>query len=160
MKIQATIFMILVAITSSSCHPPTRRILEPCIERLPRNHSVTGTEHVSVAHRAPHSILRTRMKSTRSGEVSLSPESTPLPYYTRADNSTKTNTTLPIQQSSLKIPSWVPTLENIITPIFRTVILILTLFNVNITWRLHGQWLPSFVRSCLHSNLIASQPFT
>lgn len=139
MNINVVIFMALVAVTCSSCHPPPRHVLELKLENGCGNHSVTGSDYIAAAHRYTHSIIRTRTKRSRSGKVSLSPESAPPPYI-KPNNSTKTtNTTLPIQQSSPKIPFWFPTLEAIVTPIFRAVLLILTLFNVNITWRIHGQ---------------------
>lgn len=140
MNIQAIIFVILVGVTCSSCHPPTRHVLEPYPESIHKNHSVTGSGYVAVLHLHTNSMLRTRIKRSQSGKISLSPESAPPPYI-RPDNSTKTNTTLPIQQPSRNTPSWISTLEYVITPIFRAVILLLTLLNVDITWRIHGQWL-------------------
>ena len=139
MNIKVVIFMALVTVTSSSCHPTPRHVLEPQLENGCRNRSATTPNYIAAAHRYTHSILRTRTKRSRSGKLSLSPESAPPPYI-KPNNSTKTtNTTLPIQQSSSKIPFWFPTLEAIVTPIFRVVLLIITLFNVNITWRIHGQ---------------------
>ena len=142
MNIQILILTILVAINYASCHPPPHHALEPQLESIRKNQSVTGSKCVAVAHRDPQSILRTRMKRSRIGKISLSPQSPPppLPPYIGPDNSTETNSTLPTQRPSPQMSSWIPTLEDIVTPIFRTLILVLTLFNVNITWRIHGQW--------------------
>lgn len=140
MNFQVIIFMTFIVVTCSSCHPPPRRVLKPQFESICGNHSVASPDYIAAAHQDTYPIIRTKTKRSRSGRVSLSPESAPPPYI-KPNNSTKTitNTTLPIQQSSSKIPLWIPTFENIITPIFRAVILILTVFNINITWRIHGQ---------------------
>ena len=140
MNIRNIIFMTLVAVGLSLCHPAPRHVHEPPDKSICRNHSVTGSNYVPAIHGYTRSTLRMRIERSQSGKISLSPQSS-LPPYPSPDNSTKTttNTTLPIQQPSSKIPFWIPTLESIITPIFRAVILILTLFNINITWRIHGQ---------------------
>lgn len=179
MDIRILIFTILAAATCSSCHLPTRyapNVPDPSFENIRGNHSVTGFGCVAAAHRNTHSSFGTRMKRSRTGRVSLSSGSAPSPYIT-PDNSTKTNstktdgtktnntkkngtetnTTIPAQQTFPKIPSWIPTLENVITPIFRTILLLLTLFNIDMTWRIHGQWaVPRFMRSWLSSKLTAS----
>lgn len=140
MKIQVIIFTTLIVVTYSSCHPPPRRVLKLQLESICGNHSVAGSDYVAAAHRDSNAILHTRTKCSRSGKVSLSPVSAPPPYIKPENGTnTSTNTSVPIQQPSSKIPFWVPTFEEIITLIFRAVILILTVFNVNITWRIHGQ---------------------
>ena len=138
MDIQTIIIMTLAAVSCCSCHPPTGNCLGLRPNSNDRNHSVPHTNCVALVRQDVHSILRMRIRNLRGGEVSLSPQSA-TPPYTKPDNSTKANATLPSQQASSKIPYWFPALKNIVTPIFRTVILILTLFNINITWRIHGQ---------------------
>lgn len=138
MDIQTIIIMTLAAVSCCSCHPPTGNGLGLRPESNPGNHSAPHSNCVAVVRQDVHSILRMRMRNLRGGEASLSPQSATPPYI-KPDNSSKTNVTLPSQQTSQKTPYWFPALENIVTPIFRTVILILTIFNINITWRLHGE---------------------
>ena len=139
MNVQVIFFIVLVTASCSSCHPPTRDALRPDSETVNGNHSVSGSNCVTVAYPNTDMIPHTRMKRARSGRMSLSPDPAS-PPSNKPDNTTGNNSTLPILQGSLRLPRWVPSLENVITPIFRTIILILTLFNVNITWRIHGQW--------------------
>ena len=159
MVILAIIFTILIALHLSSCHPPTRHLPRPVSESTRTNDSLTSPDCVTVAHQGTYPILHTRMKRSRSSEVSLSPQSAP-PSYTKPDNGTETNTTLSIEQHPQSTYSRIPFLENIITPIFRTVILLLTLFNVNITWRIHGQCLalPTHSLDMSQSSLLHSAP--
>ena len=147
MNIQSIIFLVLIALSSTSCHPPTRHILEPVPESILSNSSITTSDYVPTAHQDTHSIICTRMKRSQIRKISVSPEPAPPPYIkpensTKPDNSTTTTT---MQQPSPRITSWIPPLEDIVTPIFRAVLLVLTLFNVNISWRIHGrihgQWL-------------------
>ena len=137
MDIRTIVIMTLAAVSCCSCHPRTGNGLGLHHESNHGNHSAPQSHCVAVARQDFHSILRMRIRNFR-GEVSVSPQSA-TPPYAKPDNSTKTNTTLPSQNPSSKIPYWFPAFENVVTPIFRTVILILTIFNVNITWRLHGQ---------------------
>ena len=137
MKIPAIILMILVAVPCSSC--PTRHVVEPQLEKSSGNQNVTGSDCIAVVRQDTHFFLPKRIKRSRSGEVSFSPQST-LPPYTMPDNSTQTNTTLPNPPLSLEIASWPPTIDKIVTHIFRTISLVLSLFNINITRRIHGKW--------------------
>ena len=140
MSIQAILFVALAAVSCCSGHPPTPNSLKPQLEKASGNHSVIASDCVAVVARQDiHSILRMRMRHLRSGGVSLSPPSAPPPYV-KPDNNTKTNATLHNSHPSPKIYSWIPAFQDVVTPIFRAVILILTLFNINITWRIHGEW--------------------
>ena len=138
MSIQAIIIVTLAAVSCCSCHPPTGNVIGLDPESINGSHSVPISNCVAVAHRDIHTILRMRMRQLRGGKISLSPPSTSPPNI-KPDNST--NTTLTSQQSSPNMSSQFTTFENRFTPIFRTVMLVLTLFNVNITWRIHGWWL-------------------
>ena len=137
MKFPAFVLPILVAVGCTSYHIPDCKIVETEHERNNVNHSIISGNSVAIVHRDTHSTFRTHMERSRIGRVSFSSEPAPGPY-TKIENSTTSNTTLPIQQTSLNGPSWMLRLEGIITPIFRTVILLLTLLNINITWRIHG----------------------
>ena len=138
MNIQAIITLILAAVSCCSCHWPTGNGHGLDLNSNQRPHSAPHPNCGAVARQEHHSVRRMRTRHLRGSDISLSPQSasppTPMP-----NNSIKTNTTLPFQQPSSKIPYWFPTLENIVTPLFRAVMLILTLFNINISWRVHGQ---------------------
>ena len=139
MKFQAFVLPILFALCCTSYHIPNCKIVETQYKRNNMTHSVTSGDCVAVVPQDTHLTHRTSVKRSRIGEVSFSPEPVSNPY-TNPENSTTSNTTLPIQQQSLNGPSWMLRFEGIVTPVFRTVILLLTLFNINITWRIHGQW--------------------
>ena len=62
------------------------------------------------------------------GEISLSPQIQP-PTASSPNSSQITQST----------PPWIPSSETIVTAVFRAFITVLTLFNVNITWRIHGK---------------------
>lgn len=135
MSIQVIIVVTLAAVSCCSCHPHTGNVIGLDPESIHGNHSVFKSNCIAVAHRDIHSILRMRMRHLRGGEISLSPPSASSPDI-KPDNST-----LPPQQPSPETTLGITRLEKVVTPVFRTVILILTLFNVNITWRIHGQCL-------------------
>lgn len=76
------------------------------------------------------------LRRARKDDVSISPGSllpSPPSYGPRSDNTTN-NTA-----DSANLPWSSPSIETIITAIFRACLTILTLFNVNITWRIHGK---------------------
>ena len=81
--------------------------------------------------------LRRRAHAPESAhrEISISPQ-----VGSSADSSNSTSSLLP--QKSQNIPPWIPTSEKIITAIFRAFMAILTLVNVNFTWRIHGMQHP------------------
>ena len=88
------------------------------------------------------------LKRTRKDDVSISPGSSlpsPPSYGPRSNNNT--NDTADI--ANLPWPS--PSIEIIVTAIFRALLTILTLFNVNITWRIHGK--SSYPRTRIDSRL-------
>lgn len=87
---------------------------------------------VSASGRCTYTNYQARIWRSRHGDVSMSPE-IGMPSLP-SKKSTQTSTL----QAPRGLPSWVPTLETVITSIFRTVITVLSLFNVNITWKLHG----------------------
>ena len=76
------------------------------------------------------------LKRARKDELSISPGAllpSPPSYGSPSDNTTYTTT------DSASLPGWSPSVETIVTAIFRALLTVLTLFNVNITWRIHGK---------------------
>ena len=157
MKLQAFILQILFAVSCTSYHIPDCKIVKPQDECNNVNHSITSEDYVAVIPRDTHLTHRTHLERSRTGSASLSSEPALSPY-TKSENSTNSTTTLSIQQPSLNGSAWMLRLEGIITPIFRTVILLLTLFNINITWRIHGQWMTLVSYQLGRTQLTASQP--
>ena len=76
------------------------------------------------------------LKRARKDDLSVSLDAS-LPsspsYGSRSDNTTNTTTDV------ASLPSWSPSIDTIVTAIFRALLTVLTLFNVNITWRIHGK---------------------
>ena len=94
---------------------------------------------VPLPRRYTSATVLPRMRRPRPDEVSLSPPPLTGPS-TPTTNGTKHNNSSSYPLHALPPPpAWVLTMEDIITAIFRTVITILTLFNVNITWRIRGE---------------------
>ena len=88
------------------------------------------------------------LKRARKDDYSISPGSSlpsPPSYGPRSNNNT--NDTADIA----KLPWPSPSIEIIVTAIFRALLTILTLFNVNITWRIHGK--SSYTRTSIDSRL-------
>ena len=76
------------------------------------------------------------LKRARKEELSISPNNlvpSPPSYGPRSDNTTNNGTDI------ANLPWSSPPIETIVTAIFRALLTILTLFNVNITWRIHGK---------------------
>ena len=76
---------------------------------------------------ACHSESIHRYKRSPHGEVSLSPGD---PFQ----SSSQANSTL----GEISSHSWPPTIDTLVTVIFRAVVTILSLLNVGFTWRIHG----------------------
>ena len=157
MKFQALVLPILVAVGCTSYHIPYCKTNKPQHERNDMNHSFISGACVLIVPQDTHLTHRTHMERSRTGSASLSSEPAPSPY-TEPENSTDSNTTLPIQLPSLNGPFWMLRLEGVITPIFRMVILLLTLFNINITWRIHGLCFAFVCYQLGWTQLTASQP--
>ena len=91
------------------------------------------------------------LKRARKDDYSISPGSSlpaPPSYGPRNDNTT--NNTADI--ANLPYLPWSsPSTETIVTAIYRALLTILTLFNVNITWRIHGKF--SYPRTPIDSRL-------
>ena len=72
-------------------------------------------------------------KPSEPSEVSMSPNPES-PLFPSA-NSTRGFNPAAMEPG---LPPWISTMETIITVIFRTVMMILTLINVNVSWKIHG----------------------
>lgn len=98
-----------------------------------------STYHVSVRCWPTRAIIQPRMHGARPDEVSLSPPALPnSPASALNNTSTHNNSTSPSPQLLPQPPTWALTLEDLVTAIYRILTIVLTLFNINITWRFHG----------------------
>ena len=103
--------------------------------------STTSIYCVPLPHRHTSATILPRTRRPRPDDISLSPP----PLTGPSPSTTPKNGTKDHNSSSYPLdmlpppPAWVLTMEDIITAIFRVVMTILTLFNVNITWRIHGE---------------------
>ena len=101
---------------------------------MPGNTSGDCTPCLCVAGRLALSSHHNLLKRSHKPESSISP-----PTLAPPNSNGKTNNTQIADQEST-LPSSLLTLENLITVVFRAVITVLTIFNVNITWRIHGKF--------------------
>ena len=90
------------------------------------------------------------LKRARKDDLSISPgASLPSPpsYSSPSENTTNNTTDI------ASLPGWSPSIDTIVTAIFRAILTVLTLFNVNITWRIHGKspYLKTLIDPCLTS---------
>ena len=88
------------------------------------------------------------LERARKDDVSISPGAllpSPPSYGTRSNNTNNDTTDI------ANLPWSSPSTETIVTAIFRALLTILTLFNVNITWRIHGK--SSYPRTPIDSRL-------
>ena len=76
------------------------------------------------------------LKRAREDELSISPGAllpSPPSYVSPSNNTTNDTTDI------ARLSVWSPSVETIVTAIFRAFLTVLALFNVNITWRIHGK---------------------
>ena len=79
--------------------------------------------------------LESRYKRSHpNGEVSVSPGDS-----LQQPRSSDTNSSRYHQDDAQSVQWWPPSLETVLTAIFRAIVTILSLLNVNFTWRIHGQ---------------------
>ena len=122
--------------------------------RLPKTSSDTCTYHIPTHHRLTLTTILPRTQRPKPNEVSLSPPTLPVPAKPGSHNITKNNSsTSSTPQEMPSPPAWVLTVEDLITAIFRIVLTILTLFNVNITWRIRGEYQSMTAHKRCHPNL-------
>lgn len=85
-------------------------------------------------HPTSPTALEPPPKRYLESNMSIESQAPPLP-------SSKNDTTLldkPYTSSHQACPSWLPNLESIVTGVFRAFLTILSLLNINFTWRIHG----------------------
>lgn len=100
----------------------------------------TTTYCVPVPRRLVLATILPRAQRPRPDEVSLSPPALADPRTSTSTNVTRDNSSTSSTPHAMPSPpTWVLTVEDLITALFRIVVTILTLFNVNITWRIHGE---------------------
>lgn len=108
--------------------------------RIAKPSSITSTYCIPVPRRHAFATIVPRVQRARPHEVSLSPPALANSGASASSNVTKSNTsTSSARDARPPLPAWVLTLDDILTAIFRILITILTLFNVNITWRIRGE---------------------
>lgn len=90
-----------------------------------------------------------RSKRYPKSDISIEPGAAPPPPNPPSNNdSNEPNTIHASAQQNAH--SWTPTLGTILTAIFRAIITILSLLNVNITWRIHGTRMAPILRIDQH----------
>ncbi|KAM0806116.1 hypothetical protein BDR22DRAFT_883853 [Usnea florida] len=121
---------------------PARATSQP---RMPSSPTKTdfkaSTCHVPVPiHRWPARVtIQPRMHRARPDELSLSPPALPNFPASTSNNTSKDNSSTNPSPQGLSPPlTWVLTLEDLITAMYRIVSILLTVFNINITWRFHA----------------------
>lgn len=128
----------LTALLAATAFPP--RTMQARITKKEPTSSIYCLP-VSLPPRPISAPILPRKQRARPHKISLSPPTLAGPSTSTTRNVTKRNdSTSSAPQAIPPPPAWVLTLEDIVTVIFRIVITILTLFNVNITWRIRGEW--------------------
>ena len=80
--------------------------------------------------------LESRYKRSHpNGEVSVSPEGS-----FRQPQSSDANFSRYYEYDTQSTQGWPQFLDTVLTALFRTIVTVLSLLNVNFTWRIHGQW--------------------
>ena len=137
LSLYTTLLIAMSCTCSRSLYMSTFQPQTKCIiEKEP----TTSTSCVPIQQRRAFATILPRIQRLKPDEVSLSPPTLP-PNQATTHNHTKHNdSTSPNSHTIPPPPAWVLTLEDLITAIFRIVITTLTLFNVNITWRIRGEY--------------------
>ena len=120
---------------------PTRATIQSHKQSLTtKTDSKASTCHVPIRRWPTRVMVQARMHGARPDDVSLSPPALPDSPTSALNNTTKhNNPTSPSPQTLPQPPTWALTLEDLVTAIYRIVSIVLTLFNINITWRFHGK---------------------
>ncbi|CAF9912948.1 hypothetical protein IMSHALPRED_000853 [Imshaugia aleurites] len=114
--------LLTALFAATAFSPPSNQSL------ITNSKSDTSTYCLPVPGQHASATIIPRMQRPRPGEVSLGASA--------SSNITKTNS--PVSSAIPPPPAWVLTLEEILTATFRVVITVLTLFNVNVTWRIRA----------------------
>lgn len=125
MKIAVTILCGIV-ITSSALRLPS---LEAKTTHASIANQRGQSRCICIACRLNLPASSHQSKRSPKGDISIEPGA----FHS---GNTLNATQIPGQESSQR---WTPTFEGILTAIFRAVITILSLLNVNFTWRVHGR---------------------
>ena len=150
MKLTTIIMILLVPSSSTLVVSSPRNSLESTISRRASNISGYCTPCPSIGDRPAFFAHYRALERARKDDLAISPgASLPSPpsYGPRNDNTTDNTTDF------AGLPDWSPSIETIVTAIFRALLTVLTLFNVNITWRIHGKspYLKTPIDPCLTS---------
>ena len=132
--------------TARTCYASVRRWPACATSQPHMPSSITNTDptastcHFPIRRWPARVTIQPRVHRVRPDEVSLSPLALPnSPASALNDTSKHHNSTSPLSHIPTQPPTWVLTLEDLITAIFRIVSIVLALFNINITWRFHGK---------------------
>ena len=118
----------------SLCFPLNFHLKENNVRVLTRERS----DDWNTIHRPNrYSDLSHHEKRSERSELSISP-STASPVLPSVNSTQESNP--PESAMERSIPPWVSSSETIVTAIFRTVMMILTLMNVNVSWKIHGMY--------------------
>lgn len=127
--------LLAVSLAATASSPPTlqSRVIK-CSEPTASTECVPAPRrHTSVA------IVR-RMQRPRPDELPLPPPASANAGASASSNIAQDNSSTSFTPQTIPSPpAWVLTLEDLVTAICRIFITILTLFNVNITWRIRGE---------------------
>ena len=120
---------------------PVRTTSQPRIlSSTTKTDSKASTYHIPIRSWPARVTIQPRMHGARPGELSLSPPTLPNFPPSALSNTSKDNNSTSLSQQTFSQPvTWVLTLEDLITAIYRILSIVLTLFNINITWRFHGK---------------------
>ena len=131
---------------ASTCHGPihgwpTDVTIRSRMQTLTTNLNPTiSTCYVPVRRWPTRVTIQPRMHRARPDELSLSPPALPNSPSSGLNNTSNHNkSTSPSPQIIPQPPTWTLTVEDLVTAVYRIVNILLTLFNINITWRFHGK---------------------
>ncbi len=149
MKLAPVIIIVLITPSSTLVASSPNNGLKSTTSRPAGNIPGSCTPCPSIGDRPAFFEHYRAHKRARKDNVSISPGAllpSPPSYGPRMDNTTNHTTDI------ANLPWSSPSIETIVTAIFRALITILTLFNVNITWRIHGK--SSYPRTPIDSCLM------
>lgn len=137
MKLAPFIMMVLIPPSFTLVVSSPTNGFKSTMSRPARDISGYCTPCPSIVDRPAFVAHYRALKRVRKDELSISPGASlpSLPSYGSPSDNTTNNTTNIASQ-----PGWSPSIDNIVTAIFRALLTVLTLFNVNITWRIHGKF--------------------
>ncbi|KAL2049895.1 hypothetical protein ABVK25_009879 [Lepraria finkii] len=135
MKVKACLMLAMLATACSShrwFNQPTGAPKQ--LQTIQGNRS-SDPRCVYIAGRLSFRVKHTLPERSHHGEVSVSPnlggQSSSQPNTNVLNTTASSNGT----KASPNLPSWVPTLEDVVTAVFRVAVL---LFNIDMTWRIHA----------------------